>query len=131
MTEDHMVLMNLKCQRDMSLIEDTLIDALESGSRYWVSIRKLVNRKPERDHGTATYMPAYVTTPLSYDGVLVLFDQESEEELELTRKKIMAGLKTMLIKYPKHFGNLISREGDAETADVLLQCALFDEIKYG
>lgn len=41
------------------------------------------------------------------------------------------GLQVMAEKYPRHFGNLISDNDDAETGDVLLQCSVLGEIVYG
>ena len=112
------------------IIEDTLVSALEGGSNYWAVVIDMKNKKPQREK---PYLPTYITTPLSKDGVLILRDNEEDEGkvLELTREKIMQGIKVMAEKYPKHFGDMIAENGDAITGDVLLQCALFREVKYG
>lgn len=110
------------------MIEDTLVSAFEGGSGYWCCFLRFRNRKQPRKE---PYLPSYITTPLSEDGVLVLSDEEEGVILELNRKKILKGIKIMAEKYPKHFGDMISNNGDATTGDVFLQCALFGEIKYG
>lgn len=50
---------------------------------------------------------------------------------ELTGAKIVAGLKVMAEKFPHHYRNLIIDNADAETGDVLIQCALFGDIIFG
>ena len=37
----------------------------------------------------------------------------------------------MAKKFPKCFADFLTENDDAETADVLLQCALFGEVRYG
>ncbi len=48
-----------------------------------------------------------------------------------SEKKLLEGFAVCASKYPKHFANWISRNYDAITADVVAQCAIFGEIKYG
>ncbi len=63
---------------------------------------------------------------------LKLQDFEDEKaRYTLTLAKIKKGLSVMAAKYPKHFASIIQDNTDADTADVLLQCALLGEIVYG
>lgn len=41
------------------------------------------------------------------------------------------GLKLMAEKSPRHFGDLLAQNDDAETADVLVQYAALGEVVYG
>ena len=109
-------------------IENTLCSALEGGSNYWCEIRGYIHQEPTRQQ---PYAPSYLTTPLSPFGKLILFDKEEEKEMELTREKLIEGVRVMAQKYPKHFGDMMSEEGDSTTGDVFLQCALFGEVIYG
>lgn len=52
-------------------------------------------------------------------------------KLLLTRKKLLKGLGVMAQKYPRHYGNWLAGQDDAETGDVFIQCALFGEIVFG
>lgn len=63
---------------------------------------------------------------------LKLEDFEDEKaRYTLTLAKIKKGLTVMAKKYPKHFASILKEDTDSETADVLLQCALFGEVIYG
>ncbi len=63
---------------------------------------------------------------------LKLEDFEDEKaRYTLTLGKIKKGLTIMAKKYPKHFASILEENTDADTADVLLQCALFGELIYG
>lgn len=49
----------------------------------------------------------------------------------VTAEGIKKGLQVMASKYPRHFADLVSENGDADTGDVLFQCCAFGEIVYG
>lgn len=116
-------------------IEDNLVSALEGGSNYWAQMGSMRNKKPMRGNPNkcvdTKYLPSYITTPLSEDGILLIYVEDTGITHELTRAKIMEGLKVMADKYPKHFGDLLAEDGDSTTGDVFLQCALFGEVRYG
>ena len=110
------------------IIEDTLTSALEGGCNYWIVMTGMENKKPKRNE---PYLPSYLTTPLSDDGVLIITDIEDGKALNLTREKIDQGIKVMAEKYPNHFADMVSERGDATTGDIMLQCAVFGEVRYG
>ncbi len=111
------------------IIENNLVAALEGGSNYWYEIVGYKNKKPQRKE---PYWSAYITTPLSEDGVLKIKDNEGKGKVyNLTRNKLIKGLKVMANKCPIHFGEIMNEDGDATTGDVFLQCALFGEVIYG
>lgn len=58
-------------------------------------------------------------------------DGKGDGRHELTAAKVRSGLQVMAERYPFHFANLIQDNADAETGDVLIQCALFGQIVYG
>lgn len=51
--------------------------------------------------------------------------------MRLNNNTIQNGLKLMANKYPRHFGDLMCNNHDADTADVFLQCCLLGDIIYG
>ena len=119
-----------------------LVSAFEGGSNYWMSIFQYIyphgtKREDYIEDGSRAVVdtlghvwhPAYVLTTIK-DGGLVLWDTENEKHT-LTREKLLNGFDVMAQKYPHHFRNIVDENDDAETADVLLQCALFGEIIYG
>lgn len=70
-------------------------------------------------------------------GSLVIAEHEAATEKDgtpkhtLTLAKLSKGLSIMAEKYGKHFGDILSENDDAETADALVQLSLFGEIIYG
>jgi len=49
----------------------------------------------------------------------------------LNRESLAKGLQVMHDKFRRHFDDMINEHGDAITADVFLQCAVFGEVIYG
>jgi len=49
----------------------------------------------------------------------------------LNRESLVKGLQVMHDKCRRHFDDMINEHGDAITADVFLQCAVFGEVIYG
>ena len=92
------------------LITDTIITAVEQGIYYWCSrsavgsLNWLRASFVERDTGTT-----FALTAEDWPRVVAL----------------------MAAKAPRHYPTMIDEQGDAETADVLVQLACFGEIKYG
>jgi len=93
-------------------IEDLLITAFEGGINYWAQIYKT----PEQPYWEAKVKD---------------FEADKAETYQLSMEKVVEGLKVCAKKYPRHFGDFIDENGDATTADVIVQCALFGEIVYG
>ena len=95
-------------------ISDLLINAINGGINYWCSecssnedVSKL---KSEPD----------------------TFTEDEEGKVHtLTYEKMIAGLRLMAEKYPGHFGDFMSHNDDASTADVFIQLCLFKDVVYG
>jgi len=49
----------------------------------------------------------------------------------ITGLEVISGLSTMAAKYPRHFGDFISGNSDAETDDVFCQCVVLGDVIYG
>jgi len=64
---------------------------------------------------------------------LFIKDIEDDDgaEYRLDLEAIRKGLRVMADKFPKHFGDVLDENDDAETGDVFLQCCLFGDVIYG
>lgn len=109
-----------------------LCSALEGGSNYWYSFEK-ANQGTGDANPFAGKNPDAYTAAFSIGGSIVIRDTEADKPKKYTldRAAMVRGLGIMATKYPKHFGNFMSEDGDAITGDVFLQCCVFGEVIYG
>lgn len=49
----------------------------------------------------------------------------------INRGRVLHGLAVAARIAPRHFADAIADRGDTVTADVIVQCAVFGEVKYG
>ena len=108
-------------------INDLMVTALEGGINYWCG-QVTVCKFPE-------CVPIDGSIPMDEvigeGGVLKLYDAESNDTWELNKEKFLKGVEKTL-----EWGGFSDVEDmmdnhDAETADVLIQYALFDNIVFG
>lgn len=105
------------------IVEDNIISAIEGGSNYWYWIEK-----GKWNAG------AHI-----WDGTMVISNKkllESEPKEKLIEKKldthsIEKGWEVFKNKYPKHYKDAVSENGDAHTGDILLQCIVLGHVIYG
>jgi len=126
-------------------IRGLLCCAFEGGSNYWYMIDKIIypagfRQADYREGGKAQPSAGYWNwsqiVPLQKGGALVIETKAKDEiagkkKWVLDREAIARGLKVMREKYPKHFGDAMADDGDADTGDVFLQCCLFGELVFG
>ncbi len=112
--------MECKIVIDDSSIKDILITAFEGGSNYWYQINNDYTGHP-------------ADAVMKSEETLEIGDVEEDGRKLgiLNREEINKGLQVMIEKYPSHFTNFINDNGDAETADVFLQCCVMGEIVFG
>jgi hypothetical protein len=106
------------------LIEDIVVDAIEGGIGYWCC---LDNTTPEWENRPEK-MPVsqWAVNLLLNNKPIKLEDTESEEVYELTLEKLLKGFSKAIAEY-----NVDIECVDAETGDIIVQLALFDEIVFG
>lgn len=118
-------------------IADLLCSALEGGSNYWYMIADKVEPITwgffGGDKKEVKYLHLY---PFNFGGALMIDDSRADSpELKKPRKldidAIKRGLEIMAEKYQKHFSDFTSGEYDGTTADVFLQCCIFEDVVYG
>lgn len=98
-----------------------LLDSAGRGSSYWAS----ETNELEYESMTKGLLDGSKT--------LMIRDEEADEPKEYTLdlEGIKRGLQVMADKFPKHFADFLSDNGDDITGDVFLQCALLGDIIYG
>jgi hypothetical protein len=115
-------------------IADLLIGAFEGGSGYWcriVGYAAPVRIAVGEINGTVYRHCDY---PLTGGAVIVQVTGDDDEEGDrhtLDGAACIRGLSVMAERYPRHWGNFVNENDDAETADVYLQCCLLGEVIYG
>lgn len=117
---------------DWSKITNAIVGAFEGGSTYWLREYDYTYR-PEGVEGNPLYVEDQFWAKggkmnLSYDDP---DDQENRASKEVSMIEIKQGLRTMAEKDPRHFGDLVSENDDADTHDVFIQHVLFGEVIYG
>lgn len=130
-------------------VGDLLCCAIEGGIGYWAAI--VGYEKPEQMPSKGVLGDEKITRYIDYPiaGGAVLFQAPEDDSTDddegfyvdpdgqrlpvyrLDREALTRGMKIMQDKYPRHFGNFISENDDAETGDVFVQCCLLGEIVYG
>lgn len=117
---------------DWSKITNAIIGAFEGGSTYWLREYDYTYR-PEGVEGN----PLYAEDQFWAKGgkMNLIYDDPEDQEQRATKEvgllEIKAGLRTMAEKDPRHFGDLVSENDDADTHDVFIQHVLFGEVIYG
>jgi len=109
---------------DRQRVVDTLINALEGGSNYWLSSYSLGSGEDDSEKELQGILNGERT-------MTVKENDRDAKTYKVTVKDIEEGLQLLASKYPWHLKNLIDESDDAETADVLLQLAALKEVVYG
>lgn len=122
-------------------IAELLSTAFEGGSNYWYLITGF--EAPENPRpvifgdmkvlgGENAEIFKHTDYPLT-GGAVVITDceQPNRGPWRLDGEAIQRGLKVMAEKYPRHWGDFVQENDDADTGDCFLQCCLFGEMVYG
>lgn len=99
------------------MVDDLLTTAFDGGSNYWC--REVEVDEPDDDGYPSA--PRYACTLVTDDGERRAFDID----------KLVAGLALVAEKWPRHWADWVRCSGDATTADVIIQAAVFGELVYG
>lgn len=110
-------------------IDDIMVTALEGGINHWCSEVLPAGEQPGECAGGQ----------ISRGGYLKLHDFEGNAELILTKEKFTEGLKKYLVnptagdflEFVDHRLLVDTGYVDAETADAIIQYALFGDVVYG
>ena len=108
-------------------IDDIMCSALEGGINYWCCKAEVVGE----------YLGEYGSEQISRGGVLKLHDCEEDEVYELTRERLLDGIRLAVEgNYYAEYGwcdgmTLDTCNVDASVADTIIQLALFEDVIYG
>lgn len=108
--------MRLEMNVSDSRIADLLVAAFEGGSSYWAGVS-----------GPYASCSKVVTGEAS----MLVVDHVERKTYRLDMDVVKRGLRVFMRVAPRHFGNWLAENDDAETGDVFLQCCLLDGIVYG
>jgi hypothetical protein len=123
--KDTDILVKVQVPITVERIKDLLCSAIEGGSNYWVGT---LDRKGGITRAQAEYRQ---DVPFVKGGWLELIEQDDEKTHRLDIKKIKSGMQVFATKFPRHFGDFMDENDDAETGDVFLQCCIFGDTIYG
>ncbi len=109
-------------------IADQIVTAFEGGSNYFIDkvipITGILDLKEKPWYSDLKF----------YEGdfkIEIVTNNDDPTKEYFDREKYEKGLGIMKEKYPQHWDDLIHDNADAETSDVVIQCALFGEVVYG
>jgi len=115
---------------DKKIREDLLVTALEGGSNYWY----LLGIEDELD-GVAPKEPAAIRVfrAVLKGRIISIYDIENHEVRlgEISLENFERGESTMKKEQPGHFGNILSGDWDAETADIWFQYVVMNKLIFG
>jgi hypothetical protein len=118
------------------LLYDVLITAFEGGSNHWIRVIDYVEPPGscfrQKNHPDGEEIQKYASYPLTEGGaVLIWSDDEPHNKRILDREAVRRGVNIMKTKYLRHYTEMVEENFDADTADVLVQCAVLGDIVYG
>lgn len=117
--------------------EDLIVTALEGGSNYWYFLSDAtvkVMRKAVKPEDRDQPLSIKFWRAIANGATLEVHDAENEKEvLGTINRESIAKAEAIFIKdHARHFGDLVSENWDADTADVWFQlCVLKGEVVYG
>jgi len=130
-------------------LEEFLVTAFEGGINYWASDGWEVDKSHTRneiadkykkkyayhiqDHPYYCYLPIIADDNyfISFKDIDGSISRDSEGKVfKLTKKSLLKGLDVMKEEHPSQYAELKDNY-DANTCDLLIQCALFGTVVYG
>ena len=115
-------------------LADLLCSAIEGGSNYWIGTLK---NQYGKGFSRIDISTRYLELPFHEGSGIWIMDSDDEgeptlkEPVLITNALLRKGLNIVFEKYLWHFINVVKDNSDAETGDVVLQCAVFGDIIYG
>lgn len=113
-------------------IDGLMVTALEGGINYWCRSATIKRDEDGTMSGVTAEGVIYASDVISKGGTLILTDvEEPDEKWELTLPLFLQGL-TKAMEWGE-FGSVsdLMDGHDAETVDVLIQYAVFNDIVFG
>jgi hypothetical protein len=130
-SEKNRVIGSVTIEKEITVfdIENIMVTALESGSHYWVGLENKGDLWEQKPKGIPYAI--WATKLIIESHEVKLFDieyTEDDEDWVLTLDKLLKGIKLNAIERP--FDSDLENM-DADTADCILQFALFGKVVFG
>lgn len=104
-------------------LADLMVAALEGGINYWAGQCTIIENPNDKE---------YSSDVVAYGGAILISNSDDERETwTLTTSKLIKGVVYAMNHYSYHNVDVLMDSHDAETADIIVQFALFDKIVYG
>ncbi|MFW6272947.1 MAG: hypothetical protein ACOC2U_04115 [bacterium] len=105
-------------------IDDLMVAALEGGINYW-AVKAIKHKEPTEDLKNVNMASDYI----SRGGELIIVTIDGEK-LPLNHENFMKGLEMVIRDLGSNDAEEFMDNHDADTADQIIQYALFNEIVY-
>lgn len=106
-------------------INDLMTTALEGGINYWCR-KAIVKDVPKEFEGKYEF----ASDVISLGGTLELFDTDSSDSWELNLEKFLSGIKRYIEENGYTNVQDLMDDHDADTADCIVQYAIFNELMF-
>lgn len=120
--------------QDLWYILITAVNSGFDGIGHWATVDSYVTPTTviRRDESVPKLDVKYADYPLSPGGAMILRYEDGDEikQATLDEAAIKRGLEVLSTKYLRHWKNIVEDNHDADTADALVQCAVFGELVY-
>jgi hypothetical protein len=117
------ILVSVKVPVSKQLLRDLLCTAIEGGSNYWADFADITRGNPAGDW----YYSSAIVTENDPDTAVTTGTVVTPEMLAVGLERLaLSSMPTALT----HLADALSENGDAITADVVLQFAVFGELVY-
>ena len=123
----------LKTKVSMDHFEEIIVTALEGGSNYWYEINA-DEFKDELEGENGEPLSTRIAQSLynNPDFKMKVYDVEEGDLLgTVTQSSMLKAIGTAHQDYSQVYHDLMEGQGDADTADVLFQLAVMNEIVFG
>jgi len=121
------ITITIKHNLSIKMIDDLMTTAFEGGINYWCKNVKIIDFPSNMMENTSDF---YASTVLANGGVVRLYDVESRDVWILNRPMIVKGIEMYCNEY-KVTPEYMYDTHDADTADAIVQYAVFNELIFG
>lgn len=111
-------------------LESLLCSAFEGGSNYWCTGVKPV-KASEFKNATGTWLHEAIARGEISEIKVYDAEEDMHRVVACDAASLAFALRRMAAKYPRHFMDELTGNGDATTGDVFFQCLVFGEVIYG
>jgi hypothetical protein len=119
--------LTIPCKVTDDNISDLLVAAFEGGINYWCGKVETINIPTWCDNKVI-----YASDAFKYGAQLRLYDAEDPtEQWILTEEKLSKGIQEAMKEFSYGSIDELMDNHDADTADFIIQMALFNEMIYG